>query len=287
MKSLTAPLLLAAAVGVPYAATNAPELDKLWNDDTSAGADVTTAALPTDAPTLAASLANRSGSTTTRMPAPAGRRIDLRQVLRFDVTKNWVYSRWERKSTALADLNLFGVRVPLVTGTSLSDVAGSLTYYFDEQGLVQRIALVGRTGNTTQLEQLVTQQYGLRRQATVVVGERLYQTKQGDQVYSELYIRPAPVLWSDTPHDSFSVELRLQRPGTTTPLPPRRSLAATEQALPPEPQPPVESAAQTEPNRQEEKIDEQPDADPWRAYLPRSRVPKPQVDSLDRRDRFW
>src|SRR5690606_40794443 len=72
----------------------------------------------------------------------------LAEVLRFDVTKDWVYSRWARKSTGLAEPDLFGVRVPLVSGTRITDVAGSLTYFFNAQGAVEKIRLTGKTADT-------------------------------------------------------------------------------------------------------------------------------------------
>ena len=43
---------------------------------------------------------------------------DLRQVIRFDVTPNWVTQNWSRVSTGLPYLHLHGHRVPLVTGTA-------------------------------------------------------------------------------------------------------------------------------------------------------------------------
>ena len=72
------------------------------------------------------------------MPLPS-----LAEVLRFDVTVEWVMQRWPRVTTGLPQLQLQGYRVPLVTGTSLSDVAGSLTYYFNARQQVQRITLRG------------------------------------------------------------------------------------------------------------------------------------------------
>jgi hypothetical protein len=125
--------------------------------------------------------------------------------------------RWPRKSTALAELDLYGIRVPLVTGTQLSDIAGSLTYYFAADGRVQRISFRGLTGDTTQLVGLVTQRYGLQAQPALAAGEQLFETRRDADVLSRLRTRPAPVLWASSPHDSFSVELDLQNAATTAP----------------------------------------------------------------------
>ncbi len=273
---LGAPLLLAAAVGVPYAATNGPDLDSIWKQDGASGT----------APTRMSRSADGSLAPGAAGFGPRARQqtIPLQQALNFNVSKGWVYQRWDRKTTALSELDLYGVRVPLVTGTSLADVAGSLTYYFDEQGLVQRIALVGRTGNTTQLEQLATQQFGLQRQATPIAGQRLYQLKSGDKVFGELRLRPSPVIMADDPYDSFSIDLQLQRPGTSTPLP-NQQLAGG--ILPSAVQPiPVQQSTQAVVER-EAPAKPQAGSDSVQAYTPRSRVPKKQVENLDRRGRFW
>src|SRR5690606_24322789 len=99
-----------------------------------------------------------------RSPAPLEGipTYSLAEVLRMDVSKEWVYSRWARKSTGLAEPELFCIRVPLVSGTRMTDVAGSLTYYFDVQGQVQKIRLVGKTADTSELVNLLTSRYGLQ-----------------------------------------------------------------------------------------------------------------------------
>jgi hypothetical protein len=148
---------------------------------------------------------------------------ELVEVLRMDVTREWVYQRWARKSVGLGDPDLFGIRVPLVTGTRMHDLAGSLTYYFNRAGQVDRLAFRGRTGDTRQLVDLVTRHYGLQLQPTVVAGEQLYQLKEEENIVSELRIRPESVLWTTSPHDSFHLEMELNRPGSrrylTRPIP--------------------------------------------------------------------
>jgi len=139
---------------------------------------------------------------------------DLADVLRMDVTQSWVYSRWSRKSTALADLDLHGIRVPLVTGTEVDDLAGSLTYYFNAAGQVQRLSFRGRTGDTRKLVTLVVARFGFRRQPPRFPSEQLYQVRWNGKPISELRIRPAPIIWAHAPHASFEVTLELERPGS-------------------------------------------------------------------------
>ena len=278
-------ILLAAALAVPYVVTHAPSLDGFWQTGQKSSADsaVVDGGLkprPYDvalSPQGPGAILYPNSSPLEGLPSTS-----LHEVFRFDVSKEWVYQRWARKSTALAELGLYGVRVPLVTGTQLHDLAGSLTYYFSESGRVERISFYGRTGDTTQLVMLVAQRYGLQQQSTVVVGEQLWQIRRGEQVFSELRSRPAPVLWANSPHNSFTVELELQHPNATTPLPQRTPLVVS----PAPEQPPAAVPAVGEEASGKTAADKTPE-EAWKSYSPRSRVPKGQVENLDRRDRFW
>jgi hypothetical protein len=290
---------LAATVAVPYGASNAGWLQQLRG--TSAPAAAPTSQAPFNLPnqpfrtppaTNTALTAPPPGPNATLFPTKTPLEGDpnysLADVLRMDVSKEWVYQRWPRKSTALSDLDQFGVRVPLVTGTNLYDLAGSLTYFFGPNGRVQRISFRGHTGDTTQVVGIVTQRFGLQRQPTMVVGEQLFQIKSGDDVVSELRTRPAPVLWASSPHDSFAVELELQDPAVARPL--KRPAPAAMPALAP-PQPlaaaptsnlqaaaPGAPAAPATPPAAENP----PPLTTWEKLFPRSRVSKAQLENLER-----
>lgn len=290
------PALLAASVAVPYAATNGPDLAKDFVERGKAKLEGPAAAAdplqagPSDAlfgaPQGPGSLLHPTATPLEGIP-----RHSLAEVLRMDVSKEWVYAHWSRKSTTTSDLSLYGVRVPLVTGTRLADVAGSLTYYFGHDGRVHKLSFRGYTGDTTELVQLVALRYGLQR-VYASPGEQLYQVRRGDEVVSQLQTRPAPVLWNSSPHDSFVVQLDLQRPETARPLPPPGAPVRSDvvpQSSPPQPAPPAKPQ-QEGASGQEKATDDGPaitDEDGWKLFFPRSRVPKPQVDSLDDRRRLW
>jgi hypothetical protein len=142
------------------------------------------------------------------------------QVLRFDITKDWVYRNWARKSTWPTDVGLVAVRVPLVTGTDITALAGSLTYFFNPQGQLEHIAFRGRTGDATALVSFLARTYQFQW-SQAPVGEQVYQVKRGNRVQSELRTRPESVLWTTAPHSSIAVELELARPGSKRFLPPR------------------------------------------------------------------
>ncbi len=139
----------------------------------------------------------------------------LEDVLRFDITPGWIVANWPRVSAGLADLQLLGYRVPLVTGTGEDDLAGALTYYFDGQHRLQKITFEGTTGNVQRLVALVTRRFGLARRITndpqVFVYERPGPDRRPE---SELWIRPAPVLQVSDPHHRFRVSLTLRRPSS-------------------------------------------------------------------------
>jgi hypothetical protein len=166
----------------------------------------------------------------------------IQDVFRFDVSKEWVYQNWDRKSTGLADPELFGIRVALVTGTGRSDLAGSLTYLFDAEGRVAHISFRGRTADTTPLVQFLMQRYQFQRMEGPA-GEQLYQVRSGSSVYSELRTRPESVLLEAAPNGSIGVVLELGRPGSNRALePPAPHLDIPEVASQ---TPPAEAAANT------------------------------------------
>src|SRR5262245_8618801 len=157
----------------------------------------------------------------TARPAINGAQFSsIDQVLRFDVTKEWVYQNWDRKSTGSTDVGLYGVRVPLVMSPQIYSLAGSLTYYFNEQGQVEHISFRGRTGDSAQLVQLLTTRYQFQRVQSMT-GEQVYQVQNGGQIQSELRTHPESVMYLNTPNQSIAVELEFARPGSSRVLPPR------------------------------------------------------------------
>ena len=138
---------------------------------------------------------------------------NLAEVLRFDVSSGWVLRRWPRVSTGLAELPLHGYRVPLVTGTAETDLAGSLTYYFNAQQQVQRIGFQGATGDPRELIRLLSDRYKFARRLTNDPGVFVYEVADpAGRPKSVLRIQSAPVIKSSEPRRRFEVELMLERP---------------------------------------------------------------------------
>ena len=315
-RTLAMPTLLAASVAVPYVATNAPEWTEQLRKSTASapaapGPSQATAAQPATAPPAgAAPPAVNAASNASQVASPLppthvqlapDPTYSLSEVLRFDITKDWVYQRWERKSTALADLDLFGVRVPLVTGKQVYDIAGSLTYFFGADSRVKRISFRGRTGDTTQLAMLLHQRFGLQAVPSGIAGQQLLQVRQGDDVISELRTQTAPILWSNSPHESFSVEFELQDPETARPLKPQIASVSTPPAAPPpgSAAKPGEAGAAEAANKTaaadpkaaeaaktEAKEGTPPEDLGWKAFFPRSRASEAQINQLDRTNTY-
>jgi hypothetical protein len=215
--------LLGASIGVPYFATRA-------GDNAAAPTPPAPAAAPTSAfaaPPLAApatgptaTLGSPVAVTTAPSTATAPRSPSVDQALRFNVTKEWVYRSWDRKSTGPTDVGLYAVRVAMVSGTQPSSLAGSLTYYFNTQNQVEHISFRGRTGDPSRLIRFLMQTYQFQP-ASAPPGEQLYQVADRGGVQSELRTRPEPIASTSSPHAAHAIELELARPGSERYLPPR------------------------------------------------------------------
>jgi len=147
------------------------------------------------------------------MPVEGATVGNMAEVFRFNVTPGWITSRWPRVSTGGAHIRLQGYRVPLVTGTSDTDIAGSLTYYFNAQQQVERITFDGTTGNANRLVGLMTKKYGFVRRLTNHPGLFVYEHTHADhRTKSLLTITSATVIKADDPYRRFKVQLRLEKP---------------------------------------------------------------------------
>jgi hypothetical protein len=137
----------------------------------------------------------------------------LADVLRFDVSPAWVLQRWPRVSTDLALLQLHGYRVPLVTGTSPNDVAGSLTYYFNPSQQVQQITLRGTTGDPRALINFMNARYGYVRRPCNDPSRLIYETvNSGGKPLGTMIIQSAPVVRADRPYQRYALDVSIERP---------------------------------------------------------------------------
>jgi hypothetical protein len=134
----------------------------------------------------------------------------LGEVIRFDISPGWVTSRWPRVSTVRSESGMTGMRVPLVTGTQLKDIAGSLTYFFDENYRVQRVSFQGYTGDPRPLTMLVTQAFHLQPDRTS--DGYLYVARWNGTPTSVMRIRHTAVVRAGSNHTPFEVNMEINRP---------------------------------------------------------------------------
>jgi hypothetical protein len=212
LKTLFRTAIFAGAVGIPVLYFTAPDM---W-----AGAKKSVAAIL--APSAAAPIegVKKPAEPESAKPKPLsleGPPVgELGEVFRFDITANWIMGRWTRVSTGLAQLQLQGYRVPLVTGTAENDLAGSLTYYFNPRQRVQKITFNGTTGDATRLVRFLMGRYGFKRRIVNDAGLFTYEAPAPPgEVRSILRIRPAGVVQSDQPYRRFHVDLVLERPAVS------------------------------------------------------------------------
>lgn len=121
-------------------------------------------------PTMAAKLQGRTEGAAGAPSLVGGKVSDLREVMRFDITPDWVLQRFSRVTTVLADTRLEGMRVPIVTGTRPDDIAGTLSYYFDGNGRLQRVTLHGFTGDPERLVSVMKTHYEMDREPSLEAG---------------------------------------------------------------------------------------------------------------------
>lgn len=212
--------ILSIAGGVPYAWFNDSvsslvrgQLSRVWSERPQFESAYEPPLVPVSYPAASAATAPMATAAEDR-DRPAGpirlTTAPLAEVLRFDIDDRWVTYRWPRVSTILSDQKRSGLRVPLVTGSELTDIAGSLSYYFDERGRVRRISFRGHAGDASKLIEFARQRFQLRREPTLGAG--LYLTRWNALPTNGLRIRHAPVVRANDPHSRLEVAFEVNRP---------------------------------------------------------------------------
>jgi hypothetical protein len=156
-------------------------------------------------------MVNTPSGTAKLPPVDGSQPIRFEEVFRLDVNSAWLMARWPRVSTGLAEPNLHGYRVPLVTGKREDDIAGALTYYYDKDQVIQKMTFRGVTGDPRRLVHFATTQYQLEREVVDDPALQVYRTKGMGKKASELTVRPARVIRADAPRERFDIDLVLHR----------------------------------------------------------------------------
>ena len=194
--------VLIAAIAVPYvmlddnlAKTARTQWGKLWGNSGKENAD------PLADRTR---LTNGSGAVTASAPGAT-----IEEMFRFDIQPQWVVNHWPRVSTVAGDTKQLGMRVAVATGTRPDDVAGSLTYYFDDHHELQRITFSGLTGDARRLLAAVVTPNGLKSQPTT--GAAYYLAGDPKKPTSQVTVRHLPIIRAEEQRARQEVTVDLKR----------------------------------------------------------------------------
>jgi len=215
MRKLLPVAVLGAAVGVPYVASQWTDLKaKVFGSDSanSAAGNFKPIGAYSAAPQLPA-------VTPNGVPMGAGMNpqadetpiVDISEAFRWDVTPQTVMARWPRVSSGLPGENLHGMRVTLISGLRMDDVAGSLTYYFSPEQKCAKITFAGTTGDPTRLIQLLTSRYEFK-QVGAEPGAVRYEIRWNGDAHSWLTVKPAAIVRSSSPYTRYEVQVNISDP---------------------------------------------------------------------------
>jgi hypothetical protein len=212
-RSLWLVLILGAAVGVPYVATEWPKLKAKVTGQAetgSAGVKVSPAgAVPPGAASSTVMLPPLVGVNPKPDELPL---VEMTEAFQFSVTPAWVISRWPRVSSGLPDEHLQGLRVALISGMREDDVAGSLTYYFVPSQRCAKITFTGTTGDPRRITALMVERFGFQGFTNGEPGVQRYEIRWNGKALSEFTIRPAAVVRSSSPLERYQVQLAIFEP---------------------------------------------------------------------------
>ncbi len=122
----------------------------------------------------------------------------IEQILNFETTPQDITNRWARISFHVNYNGFHSYRVPVVTGEERDDLAGSLTYLFNEHEQLQRIEFLGYTQDASTLINVMTKKFRMTQRPSVL--EALYVKSLNKLPVSALRItRPAVVNTSTVP----------------------------------------------------------------------------------------
>jgi hypothetical protein len=211
---------LGSAIGGPYVASEWPKIkSKVFGDGKTAGSlSAYDAKLPTT---------NSFGAHTSpaHTPAPVVYQhplavdpekvetplVTMDEAFRFNVTPQWVMSRWPRVTSGLPDAKLHGMRVSLITGLQTDDLAGALTYYFTAGQKVARLTFSGTTGNPRRFVAMAQQRFRFEP-FNSQPGVEKYEIRWNGEPHSELLIRHASVVKASMPNARYEIQMSVVDP---------------------------------------------------------------------------
>lgn len=111
----------------------------------------------------------------------------------------------------LSETRLDGMRAPLLTGYSPTDLAGTVTYYFDRFKQLKRVSVQATVGDPTRF--VAELQRGYQMSQEPALGGSLYVIKWNGTPTSLLHIAPASVIYNNSPYGRYDMFLELNQAG--------------------------------------------------------------------------
>jgi hypothetical protein len=211
---------IGSAIGGPYVASEWPKLKaKVFGDEKTPASSPVYGAKPPSANSFGAptSPAHTPPPVVHQHPLAVDPEkvetplVTMDEAFRFNITPQWVMSRWPRVTSGLPDANLHGMRVTLITGLSTDDLAGALTYYFTSGQRVARLTFSGTTGNPRKFVAMVQQRFRFEP-FNSQPGVEKYEIRWNGEAHSELLIRHASVLKSSMPNARYQIQMSVVDP---------------------------------------------------------------------------
>jgi hypothetical protein len=203
--------LLGAAAGGPYVYKQWPQLKaSVFGAENKTGGQYNPASTYTTSyPTYSPSGVPMSGSDPQSDQTPL---VDLPDAFRWEATPQWVMSRWPRVSAGLPAEALQGMRVTLISGLRMDDVAGSLTYYFNSSGRLAKLTFSGTTGDPSRLTALLVERYGFKPYLSSEPGMIRYEIRWNGDATSTMIIRPASIVRTSSPYEKYQMLVSISDP---------------------------------------------------------------------------
>jgi hypothetical protein len=215
LRRLMPAAVLGAAIGVPYVATQWPQLKAsvLGTSASSSNGTLTSTSNYSTMPELPAVAPNGIPMGAGMNPqAEETPMVDMSEAFRWETTPQLVLQRWPRVSSGLPGEDLHGMRVALISGLRMDDVAGSLTYYFGSSQKCARITFSGTTGDPSRFVQLLASRYDFKPVGSTDPSVLRYEIRWNGEAHSWLIVRPAAIVRSNSPYTRYEVQAVINDP---------------------------------------------------------------------------
>ncbi len=114
--------------------------------------------------------------------------VDMSEAFRWETTPTIGVAALAAGCRRIAGEDLHGMRVALISGLRMDDVAGSLTYYFNASQKCARITFTGTTGDPSRIVQLLASRYDFRPVGSEDPGVVRYEIRWNGEAHSWIVV---------------------------------------------------------------------------------------------------